>query len=282
MTDLTGKVALITGAGGGIGAATARHLAKCGASIVLTARRTDAIKALADELDVAGHSATAIGCDVTRFADVEAAVARSVERFGRLDILVNNAGTIEPIARLAESDPHAWGAVADVNYKGVYHGLRAALPVMLAQGGGTVVNISSGAATGPLEGWSHYCSTKAAVLMLTRCSDKEYRERGIRAIGLSPGTVATAMQVAIKASGINPVSRLDPGAHIPPEWVAQAIAWLCTTAADAYLGSDFSLKTDEGRALAGLPLSSHDEFLSLQELHRPSPPPQVQTSAQTR
>src|SRR3546814_7074582 len=93
--------------------------------------------------------------------------------------------------RSGESDPDGWDAVVDINLKGVYHGLRAAIPIMEAQGHGVIVNISSGAATSPLEGWSHYCATKAAVLMLTRCVDKEYRDRGIHVVGLSPGTVAT-------------------------------------------------------------------------------------------
>ena len=140
-----------------------------------------------------------------------------------------------------------------MNYKGVYHGLRAAIPVMVAQGGGVIVNVSSGAATSALEGWSHYCSSKAVVLSLTRCADKEYGAANVRVVGLSPGTVATEMQVAIKASGINPVSRLDPSAHIPPEWAAQAIAWLCTDGGAPYAGTDFSLRTDEAKRLVGLP-----------------------------
>ena len=169
-----------------------------------------------------------------------------------MDILVNNADLIEPIARLANSDPEQWDRVVDINYKGVYHGLRAAIPVMESQGAGVIVNMSSGAATSALEGWSHYCSTKAAVLSLTRCADKEYRDKGIRVVGLSPGTVATDMQVAIRASGINPVSKLDPSVHISADWVARTVAWLCTEDAAEFAGTDFSLKNDEGRRRAGL------------------------------
>ena len=87
---------------------------------------------------------------------------------------------------------------------------------------------------------------------LTRMADKEYAAQGIRVIGLSPGTVDTEMQVKIKQSGINPVSQLDPSAHIPPEWVARAIAWLTGPAADPHRGEDFSIKTNEGRAAVGL------------------------------
>ena len=90
------------------------------------------------------------------------------------------------------------------------------------------------------------------MLSLTRCADKEYRDQGVRVIGLSPGTVATDMQVAIKASGINPVSQLDPSVHIPADWVARAILWLCTPAAAEHVGQDFSLKTDEAKRQLGL------------------------------
>ena len=125
---------------------------------------------------------------------------------------------------------------------------------MEARGSGTVVNISSGAATGALEGWSHYCATKAAVLALTRCTHKEYGDKGVRCVGLSPGTVATDMQVSIRDSGVNPVSQLDWETHIPPDWPARAIAWLCTDAASDIAGEDFSIKTPEGRARVGLPV----------------------------
>lgn len=252
MIDLSNKTALITGASRGIGAAAARKLTGYGANVVLAARSAGSIEALANELNAADHKALAVTCDVANYADVEQAVALAVETFGSLDILVNNAGLIDPIARLADSDPESWNQVIDVNVKGVYHGMRAAIPQMEKQGSGAIINISSGAATGALEGWSHYCASKAAALSLTKCGHKEVGDRGVRVVGLSPGTVATDMQVSIKASGINPVSQLDPSVHIPAEWVGEAIAWLCTDAADEFAGSDFSLKTEEGRRLVGL------------------------------
>lgn len=252
MTDMSGQTIVITGASRGIGEAAARHSAHLGATVVLAARSADRIEEIANEIIAAGGRAMAIACDVSIASDVRALIENSISTTGRLDILVNNAGMIDPIARLADSDADAWSKVVDINLKGVYHGLRFAIPEMLARGGGTVINISSGAATSALEGWSHYCATKAAVLSLTRVADKEYREQGIRVIGLSPGTVATEMQKQIKASGINPVSKLDFNAHIPPDWVARAIAWLTGPDADAYRGTDFSLKTEEGRAAVGL------------------------------
>lgn len=252
MIDFKGKTALITGASRGIGAATGIKFAAYGANVVLSARTKTQIEAVASTIQASGGSASAFTGNVGNYGDMEALVGHCVEQFGRLDILVNNAGLIEPISRLAESDPEEWDMVADINYKGVYHGIRAALPVMLEQGAGTIVNISSGAATGALEGWSHYCSSKAAVLSLTKCVHKEEADNGIRIVGLSPGTVATDMQIAIRQSGVNPVSQLDPGVHIPAEWAAEAVAWLCTDGGAEYAGTDFSLKTDEAKKLVGL------------------------------
>ncbi len=253
MNSVENKVVVITGASQGIGAATARHLADRGARVVLAARRLEALETLVAEIRSAGGEASAAACDVSRYGDVRAMIDHALERYGRLDVLVNNAGVIDPIARLTDSDPDAWSKVVDINYKGVYYGLHTAIPAMLRGGGGTVINISSGAATGALEGWSHYCSTKAAVLSLTRCAHKEYGDQGITVVGLSPGTVATQMQIAIKESGVNPVSQLDPSVHIPSEWVAEAIAHLCGPLGQEFAGTDFSLKTDEGRARIGLP-----------------------------
>ncbi len=252
MDEIRDKVVVLTGASRGIGAAAARDFAAMGAKLVLVARSGAEISALADEITASGGAAIARTGDVTVFADMEAAVGTALAQFGRLDVLVNNAGVIEPIARLGESDPDAWSHAADINYKGVYNGLRAAIPPMCEQGAGVIVNVSSGAATSPLEGWSHYCSSKAAALMLTRCADAEYRDAGIRVVGMSPGTVATDMQVRIKASGVNPVSQLDPAVHIPADWAARAIVWLCTQAAADFAGTDLSLRDETNRRRIGL------------------------------
>lgn len=247
--ELVGKTVLITGASRGIGAASAHAFAQAGANVVLVARSSGDIAKIAAEI---GEKALAVTCDVSSYDDVEATFEAAQAKFGQVDILINNAGMVEPIGHLQDTDPAAWSTTIDVNVKGVMHGIHAALPAMIANGGGTIINISSGAAHGPVEGWTAYCASKAAVFMLTRAVDKENRDKGIRVLGLSPGTVATQMQREIKASGINPVSQLDWSDHIPPEWPAQTLVWMCTTEADAYLGNDVSLREDDIRKKVGL------------------------------
>ena len=247
--DMTGKTTLITGASRGIGAATARVFAASGANVALLARSEEAIAELAGEI---GVQALAIPCDVSRYWEVHAAVEATVRTFGSLDVLINNAGIIEPISHLSIADPDAWGHVIDINLKGVFYGMRAAMPVMQDAGGGTILTISSGAAHGPVEAWSHYCASKAGAAMLTRCADKEAADKGLRVMGLSPGTVATEMQREIKASGINPVSQLDWDVHIPADWPAKTLLWMCSADADAFCGQEISLRNEDIRARVGL------------------------------
>lgn len=249
MGDMKGKTVAITGASRGIGEAAARVFAEAGANVVLLARSAGDITRIAVEL---GPRALAIICDVSDWNSVNSAVSQTVKHFGGLDVLINNAGVIEPISLMGASDPEAWGHVIDINLKGVYYGMRAALPVMQKAGGGTILTISSGAAHNPLEGWSHYCTSKAGAAMLTQCAHKEAAGRGIRAMGLSPGTVATEMQREIKASGINPVAAMNWSEHIPPEWPARVLLWMCGPDADEFRGQEISLKDPEIRARAGL------------------------------
>ena len=249
MGQLDGKVAIVTGASRGIGEAAARLFAEEGAKVMLLARSTGDIARIAGEI---GSAAAAQPCDVADYGAVSAAVAETEARLGPVDILVNNAGVVEPIAHMARADPEAWGRVIDINLKGVMWGMHAVLPRMIARGGGTVLTISSGAAHHPVEAWSHYCASKAGAAMLTRMLHLEYAHRGIRAMGLSPGTVATEMQREIKASGINPVSQLDWSDHIPPEWPARALLWMCGPEADDQRGEELSLRDEGLRARLGL------------------------------
>ena len=247
--DLSGQTVLITGASRGIGEAAARAFAAAGANVALVARSRERIAALAGEI---GDRALAIPCDVSRYWEVEQAVGAAIQTFGRIDVVINNAGVIDPMGALAQTDPEAWGKTIDINLKGVMHGMRAAMGPMIAQGSGTIITVSSGAAHNPLEGWSAYCASKAGAFMLTQVADRENRGKGLRIMGLSPGTVATDMQREIKQSGVGPVAQLDWSAHIPPEWAAQALVWMCTSEADAWLGKDVSLRDEDIRRQVGV------------------------------
>ncbi len=247
--DFEGKTVLITGASRGIGESAARIFADAGANVVLMARSGARVGQIAKEI---GAKARAVSGDVSKWNDIVHAVKVCTDTFGGLDILINNAGVIEPIAPILSSDPEGWAQVVDINLNGPYFGIRAAAPVMAAAGNGTIITISSGAAHNPLEGWSHYCASKAGAAMLTRCADLELRGRGLRIMGLSPGTVATQMQKEIKSSGINPVARLDWEDHIPADWVGKCLLWMCGPEGDALHGQEVSLRDESVRQKVGL------------------------------
>ncbi len=243
------KVVAITGASRGIGAATVRAFAQAGWRVAMLARSLDQMTELAADI---GEAAMVQPCDVADWASVQAAVQAAHARWGRLDALINNAGVIDPIARIESVDPAAWGHAVDINLTGVLHGMRAAIPLMKAAGRGTIITVSSGAATNALEGWSSYCAAKAGAAMLTRVAHLEEAPNGLRIMGLSPGTVATDMQVKIKASGINPVAALPPGAHIPADWPAKCLLWMCGPGGDAWLGKELSLRDAQVRRAIGV------------------------------
>ncbi|MDN4502649.1 SDR family oxidoreductase [Alteromonadaceae bacterium BrNp21-10] len=252
--DFTGKTALVFGASRGIGLASVITLSNYGATVVLAARSIKEVNHHAQTINKSGQQAFAVACDVSDYQAVVAAVDYCLEHTGRIDIVVNNAGIIEPLSHLITSDPVLWGRAADVNYKGVYHAMRAAVPAMIKAGGGTVVNMSSGAANSALLGWSHYCSNKAAAQKLTQVAHRELAQSNIRIVGLSPGTVATDMMAKIREAKINAVSELSWDSHIPPEWAAEGVAYLCGPEGAQFAGTDFSIKTVAGRQRVGLPI----------------------------
>lgn len=249
MINLTGKTALITGASRGIGAQTARIFADAGAKVALLARSAQELEALAQDI---GLNALALPCDISDSAALEVAINTARKTLGPIDVLVNNAGVIHPIGKMIDVDVEEWSKAIEINLKAVFGAMRLIVPDMVARGGGTVLSVSSGAAHGPVEGWSAYCTSKAGAAMLTRMLDLEERANGIRALGLSPGTVATEMQREIKASGINAVSQLDWSTHIPADWPAKALLWMCGPDADAFRGQEISLRDETIRRLIGL------------------------------
>ena len=245
---LNGQTALVTGGSRGIGLAVAKELLDAGANVMITART-----GIEEALATLGGNAAGVVCDVADYAQAEAAVAATVEKFGGLSILINNAGVIDPIGLVAESDPARWAQNININLTGAYHMARAVLPGMIAAGGGAIVNVSSGAAHRPLEGWSAYCSGKAGVAMLTRALHLETNGQGIRTFGFAPGTVDTDMQVKIRASGINMISQIprdNLGGVQPP---ARIIAYLASADAADLSGEELAISDNALRGRAGLP-----------------------------
>ena len=242
---LTGKTALVTGGNRGIGLATVRALAKAGAEVHFTARSAANLAAARRELGpvaATGH--------VANMTDRLAMTALFEQPF---DILVNNAAVIGPIGRILDVQVEDWALSIDTNLTAAFHVVQLALRHMVAQGAGTIVNLSSGAAHRPQEGWSAYCAGKAGLAMLTRSVHLEHGAEGIRIFGFAPGVVDTDMQGKIRASGINPVSKLPRASLAPADEPARAIAWLCTPAADALAGQELDVRSPEIRAAAGLP-----------------------------
>jgi len=249
---LDGKVALVTGASRGLGEGAARSLAREGASVMLLARDGDLAQVVARGIAADGGRAEALACDVSDYASVERAVADTRERFGGLDILINNAGVIDPIGSLAESDPATWARNIQINLVGAYNVVRTVLDGMLAAGGGTIVNVSSGAAHRPMEGWSAYCAGKAGLAMVTRSIALETAGQGIRVFGFSPGTIDTDMQVKIRASGINPVSQIPRVNLAPVDHAVRGLLYLCDSASDDLIGQDVSIRDEAVRQRVGL------------------------------
>jgi NAD(P)-dependent dehydrogenase (short-subunit alcohol dehydrogenase family) len=193
-----------------------------------------------------------LACDVSDYAAVERVVAATRANLRGLDILVDNAGVIDPIAEIATSDPAAWARNIAINLVGAYNVIRAVLPGMLASGGGTIVNVSSGAAYRPLEGWSAYCAGKAGLAMLTRAIALETQGNGIRVFGFSPGTIDTDMQVKIRASGMNMISRIPRADLSPVAHAVRGLVYLCAPAADDLIGQDVSMRDEPFRRRIGL------------------------------
>lgn len=248
--DLKQEIVIVTGAGRGIGAAAARVLAGYGARVVVSARIQEDAQAVASS--IAGGDVVALACDVSRSEDVARLVEATERRFGAPTVLVNNAGVVAPIGRFDGLDPEVFAAAIRTTLVGAAFAAQAVLPGMVKAGRGRIINLSSGAAHRPMEGWSAYCAAKAGLAMLTRSIALEYGEQGIKTFGFAPGVVDTGMQAEIRASGINPLSRLPRESLAPVDEPAEAIAFLCTAGSDGYAGQEIDIRTGVFRAAAGL------------------------------
>jgi NADP-dependent 3-hydroxy acid dehydrogenase YdfG len=191
-TALDGKVTIITGAGTGIGAATARDLAGAGARVVVAGRRAAALAEQVAAITAAGGEAWSIPTDVRIYAEVEALVSRTVERYGRLDIFVANAAVID-FGPIDTADPALWADVITTNVLGVLFAVRAALPQMKAQGSGHIVIVSSGSGRVTYVGEPAYVASKHATVAFAECLRQEVAPLGIRVAVIEPGMVETPL-----------------------------------------------------------------------------------------
>ncbi len=236
---LKGKIALITGAGAGIGQAAALAFAREGATLMLA----DLVAAgeTASMVKAAGGSAIAAKCDVSSRAQVEALIDSALGAYGRIDCALNNAGIESRISNTADITEEEFDRQIAVNLKGVWLCLKYELPQMLKQGGGAIVNTSSGAGIGGAPGWSAYSAAKHGVVGITRCAALEYARAGIRINAICPGPIDSPMGRRIAAD--NPGYRDLLIAHCAngrlgrPEEVAEAAVWLCSDAASLINGS---------------------------------------------
>ena len=224
MSGIEGKVVAITGASAGIGEATAILLAGRGAKLVLGARRSDRLEALASRITEAGGEAAFVSTDVRRREDVSALVALARERFGRIDVLINNAGVglISPLDELRVED---WEEMIDVNIKGVLYGIAAALPFFREQGSGHFVNTLSTAGIRIVPLQSVYAGTKNAVRAISEGLRQEAGDK-LRVTTISPGFVHTEFGEAVTSPETRAqMVRMKEKIAIPPDAIARAIAF---------------------------------------------------------
>ncbi|RYJ00571.1 MAG: SDR family oxidoreductase [Acetobacteraceae bacterium] len=238
--SLAGKVAFVTGAANGIGRATALAFAEAGASVVATDVSEPGNQETARLIEQAGGRAIAIRCDVALETDVQAALDRTVETFGRLDIAFNNAGVEQPLKTLANLTSEDWDRIAGIDLRGIFLCMKHQVPLMLRQGAGAIVNTSSGAGVKGFAGQAAYCAAKFGVIGLTKAAALDYAAAGIRINAICPGIIETPMMD--RFSGGTPEGRARVIAQEPigrmgrPEEIAATVLWLCTEAAGFVTG----------------------------------------------
>ena len=246
--DFTGQVALVTGAGSGMGLVTARAFAEAGAAVVLADVNAMAVQTAAKDLNDAGHEALGVQCDVAYEESVAAAVTSAVQTYGRLDMAFNNAGIQIPPCDAVDEPAEIFDKVNAINLRGVWACMKHELAQMRSQGNGAIVNCSSLGGLVGIPGRAAYHASKHGVLGLTSSAALEYAPRGVRINAVCPGTIATPMVTDMidngelglaEAVANQPINRLGE-----PEEIAAAVLWLCSPGGSFVVG--IALPVDGG------------------------------------
>ena len=247
-----GKVAFVTGGGGGIGRATALAFARAGASVAVADISEQGSRETARLIEEQGGRALAVRCDVTRPDDVKAALDKTIEAYGRLDFAFNNAGVEQRTAAIAEFEEAEWDRIMDTNLRGIFLCMKYEIPLMLEQGGGCIVNTSSGAGVIGIKGGGAYAASKHGVIGLTRSAALDYAAQNIRVNAVAPGYIATPMMDRFTngaTEGWEKITAEEPIGRVGrPEEIADAVIWLCSDASSFVVGH--ALVVDGGQTVA--------------------------------
>ena len=236
------KVAFVTGGGDGIGRAIAVEFANGDASVVVAGRTEAKLKETVQLIESAGGKGLAVSCDVRKENEVKTALQITKETFGRLDIAVNNAGVDEKSSPSADQSTAEWERVIDTNVLGTFLCTKYEVPLLLEHGGGSIVNISSGAGVIGVKGQSAYVTSKHAIIGFTKSVALDYADKGIRVNTIAPDMTETDMMMKRatggKAENIAKAKSLAPiGRFAKPEEIAKAVTWLCSGDASYLIGA---------------------------------------------
>jgi NAD(P)-dependent dehydrogenase (short-subunit alcohol dehydrogenase family) len=247
----TGKVAFITGAGTGIGRATALAFSRQGASVVITDIKAETLQETAQLIEQEGGRSLAIPCDVTQTGSVKAALDKVIDTFGRLDYAFNNAGVEQPKTPLADIDEAEWDRIVDTDLRSVFLCMKYQIPLMLQQGGGAIVNTSSGAGVKGIPGQGAYAAAKHGIIGLTKSAALDYASQNIRINAVCPGFIETPMYDRFTGGtekGRQEVISQEPiGRAGKPEEIADAVIWLCSETSSFIVGH--ALVVDGGQTV---------------------------------